>query len=1276
MSSKKTTRQELKKKVAIIKKSIAKEKERELTEEELLFGKDEPEVALEKPIPKETVPIESKKPSKSGPSQLQLLREKLKRDKVIQDRELMKVKPIEKKYIFTGKIPRDRYKEEELRRSFFRTLLTLTVNDSKQILVSLDDFSHKKNASRSREGFIGKITKRLTVPLILEFAKEFTETPEFPKEYTPNPQNGIMSYIFLDDFIKFHTTDEELPSPEDINEHQKLVHFFKELYILRKLDYKNLKERITEFITENNPNNETLKLLEDLYDLGLPTDYEGVTSTILIESYISNFFKVKNVTEEIEESDIIKENDNIKSDIDENDEIFGSDITDEKNTGLIESIDINEITLMENYKKMKHIPEKVEELKKKLYAKRLDEYDDDLFGENIIIPKKIIPKAEREKKLKTKEIIPISHWDNEEVIDTNLYRVDDINSNKYQYDEDKLMGISQRLKNKEKLDDIISSKKIVTVPDDEYFYMKNKKCIDFYLSYAWLPYRVTNMWVQPIQPTNPEDDIFYNSEDTFTYKEDNTDNIGELFYKPTDFFVNAQCGIYRNDRRQDGNILYIKNSEKNEVGFKILFEMNENYRSQDENLFQIGKKYKIQDESVFNKENKLFKKIFGKISSKIEDFGNRTVSFFGIHDTIVLKGLLRENIISTLIFPQNKKEKMIDEIITFFYDDYKDKKLSELFMAFASFLAKFNNNIISFSSILKDRLSSGFYTSTELISKNIEDLIVEVFLDKNRIENESLKIYKHLEISVKNIYDIILHTFYYSINIEEKITPLYIKENIDIEIDRNRLGDICSTIDNPYKLYIIKIKEKYICFDLENIDDDLQKYKFEGIDISDDDILKMRQMSEKVYSLKNAKNEESSIIDITPTKAKNDKELYLDLLIREVLDDILELEEGLGIKGEKYYTITKDPEADFEEQLEAEVKLKEYCEYCDTEINDDSSLKSIMRHKDGSRIVNFCNTICFEQIENWPKFKSKKDALIEVKKIKLGPKKPYTVPGRKTLIGKGKEFFPDTFDCAICKIKVNVPDGDFPQVKYGKHVCKKCYDGLSDNKAYLNILKTEEKYANIENKKCAFCGKDILGKTWRSGTWTVNGKEQILHFDSYDHFINYFNDVRYETTDEYKKAKKKMDKTKKDESCECDSEKNIIKNNCPSDHKPLCMPKKDLDGKHNGYSCICIKSKKQPKKRGKMQALKYPIKAKDFDNPEEIRVNRNLIQKGNIDPFPTGFTLNKKKVIKKAHKEMDVNKILNEGDSDNDEDSDNKEYSDGDNDEENNTVIISDDEEY
>jgi hypothetical protein len=511
----------------------------------------------------------------------------------------------------------------------------------------------------------------------------------------------------------------------------------------------------------------------------------------------------------------------------------------------------------------------------------------------------------------------------------------------------------------ENLQDVSRMKTIdipVAADGDMRKYMKSadNKCLAFYRASGWLDKPFEKIWISPSSDSIEPEKYYISTE----VKEIN----GKNFYRASLDFIISQCTFFgkRSDRYYDSNgYLVVNNKTEKTLKFQVYFELP-------------GGELIKGTQELLDRENELYKESKGGVQKVITTAVNRTLNSLSRSDLQIVRNIMEEQV-KSYIPAFNEPKKLAD----IFVEKNGKNSLSFLFREFAAFLSMFSGELREISQVFNERVKVNYYSPTELSVITVENVLPEVFLDgKVKPEDKNI-IRRYLQIQVENIYMEMVYSYYYILHPEARRSYITGITSLDYSADKNALKNICmndiSGID-PFAIYFFKKDSgEYYCFNLNDLDNQLSKFT-EPIP---EDI--KREMYEKRDIIKKSYENIPKHISIETEKVQTEEELKIssmtDLLLSTVMNDILDCEEEIGKKGERYSNLLKRGKK-LPRGVNLQERIDKICEYCKKAITTDSPLSSVIKRKEGSVIVKFCDTHCFESMEKWPRNRGKKDKIL------------------------------------------------------------------------------------------------------------------------------------------------------------------------------------------------------------------------------------------------------------------------------------------------------------
>lgn len=457
-------------------------------------------------------------------------------------------------------------------------------------------------------------------------------------------------------------------------------------------------------------------------------------------------------------------------------------------------------------------------------------------------------------------------------------------------------------------------------------------CYNIQISLPWIKGKVKNVWLQAPEGESINMD--------YVNKHEKIDNIeGKPMYKAGRSFYQLQCNYNSNRRHQNGYVLTSYDRNNKPVRFVVLYEMDTN-REDD--------KWVYQDEAIFQ--------------AQIEYYRNRVVN------TISQLGKIRSEIVSEDIRRYAQRH-LQSELSGYISDPNYIAKIEESIFSKHKDVDKYLNaisGIVVFmrdwnKSVFKERVRSLYYQPEVLADLSLEEKLPEVFENTNitdlQQQHTEQQINEMIRQDTDNILRVIIRTRFpgraptrptfaipVQLPVRTNMTPICVD-------DMKRLG-----IPDVNIIYYTDIDKKTYCFDVFELKNEFENGNFinqyTGNKFSDEFISKVFRFDPYTVSISETNDDEKplSLTKIPMTILAPD-------FLQKVIDDIERMENNM-------VNDAKD------KILEAEISGKSYdtseiCEYCHKYVNNGKGYKTIIRRDNEYELVRFCNTKCFEGVEEW-----------------------------------------------------------------------------------------------------------------------------------------------------------------------------------------------------------------------------------------------------------------------------------------------------------------------
>lgn len=573
------------------------------------------------------------------------------------------------------------------------------------------------------------------------------------------------------------------------------------------------------------------------------------------------------------------------------------------------------------------------------------------------------------------------------------------------------------------------------------------KCMELYHNYDWIDGNVTGVWLSSDKNTQPDKNYIYD----VSIEED-----GHLWYQANRKFVAIQCDPNRKKRQKDDILIISNNDKtiKFKIGYTIVGDNKNKYKThliEKEGGEPVSRTFVVQDEEMFRREKLFFRK--SKLT-EIDHINDILKSQVTEHSLETVQQLLSKKFLS--IAPMKKDYGVVHfehkTLSSLKHTDKKDAKKAIDIMK-SQISKKFVDSNTPYMQILMNTLHKSPNQTKEDLYTKVANIIVymnipEAKTFRKNIENEYYlpdilatlspsekfpEIFQDPTVSTKDQEQI-------SARIDNQIRK-FVKGMGSTEYNRNNSTRRAPTVQSPSYTHSIKTNKRLnacenkarvkgvpeteivyykengniYCFSVEElynrflIEEDVtnpetgnqfdinfvtrfgQLYNKK---LSDDGLLTSFFQKKYGFDLTEAVEEK---INLDTIKSK------LPIIAPDLWDvvgkDIAELEDQLSNENpadgdeidEDRDEERRDADVESGVREDRDIDEKDACEYCRNHLSDDS-IKSIIFHDNESRIIKFCSFKCFENKNDWDKFKIKKTK----KAKKLKKKKVHTSVDNKT----------------------------------------------------------------------------------------------------------------------------------------------------------------------------------------------------------------------------------------------------------------------------------------
>ena len=536
------------------------------------------------------------------------------------------------------------------------------------------------------------------------------------------------------------------------------------------------------------------------------------------------------------------------------------------------------------------------------------------------------------------------------------------------------------------------------------------KCMKKFNTFEWIKGKVTGVWLQD----NEEE------ENEYIFKNISIEEDGLIWYQANKKFFALQCNSYKKDRVQNGDVLtsYTQTGKKVKfmVGYTIVGYQYEDGKHKTRTHMvdtKEGKKVQrtfiIQDEALFNKEKEFTRLVNQSDMSRVQDILNSSVTettadgvmkslSTSLMEIAPMKsdyGIITLN--SRGVKTVNYNTPYMQILMSTLRDAYEQTN-KELFTKAASLLVFLN---IPESKTFRNNIANEYYLPDILATLSSAEKFPEAFQDPNasgkfldeltaNINNKIFKMVRgfadyHIQdpTNIKRT-DYSFTDFSRSIKTSKRLNACSNKDRVkgaseEEIIYYNENGTIyCFTVNELYNQLLIEGNldnpETGKPFDISFVKRFGELYNKK---LSEDGLL--TGYFQKKYGF--------DMEELIKNKEKKDTiKSYQNIIGKNLWDiigkDLAELEDQLSNENpgdgdeidENRDEEKRDEDVKKGVRETIEIDEKDACVYCKNHLSDDS-IKSIILHGDQSRIVKFCSFKCFENKNDWDKFKKVKKAV-------------------------------------------------------------------------------------------------------------------------------------------------------------------------------------------------------------------------------------------------------------------------------------------------------------
>jgi hypothetical protein len=546
------------------------------------------------------------------------------------------------------------------------------------------------------------------------------------------------------------------------------------------------------------------------------------------------------------------------------------------------------------------------------------------------------------------------------------------------------------------------------------------KCMQEHNRFKWIDGKVTGVWLS--SPTGKTPKSTYIHKDIWI-KED-----GHKWYQANKKFFVLQCNMYKNKRNQKGDVLTCFTQEGKPVQFKVGYTVigytygkhKYNVRThmvESEDGKKVRRTFIIQDEVMFRKEKQEIRRNNQSRYDAINDILNDLVTENSIEKVtkLISNSLLKISPMKKdygIITFQNGI-KYIDpntpymQILVSTLESGPEQTNRELFTKTANLLVYLD---LPQAKMFRKNIEMEYYLPDILTSLSPKEKFPEAFENPELTERGINQITTKINNEIYKIVNSIAEQIYneqYPTQRSPTISRSYYDYNKYFKT--NKRLSACANKDrvknvDPEKIVYYKEDNKIYCFTIDELYEQFIDGDITNPETGKDFNLKFVQRFDQLYNkhlssdgfITNYFQEKYGfdIDELVEEKENQDTiKRYSPQIASDLWDiigkDIEELEDELS--NEKPGDGDEIDEKREEERREIEVKEgirdsveideNDTCIYCQKHLSDDS-IKTIIKHDDESRIIKFCSFKCFENKNDWKKFKKKKKKEKEKEKKK------------------------------------------------------------------------------------------------------------------------------------------------------------------------------------------------------------------------------------------------------------------------------------------------------
>jgi hypothetical protein len=465
--------------------------------------------------------------------------------------------------------------------------------------------------------------------------------------------------------------------------------------------------------------------------------------------------------------------------------------------------------------------------------------------------------------------------------------------------------------------------------------MPDAMCLSLQQRVAWMEHpSVKQIWI-----TNPPN---LGVEEKYVHKNESVTKDDLIWYKANKKYLELQCDNRSNKRKQNGNILTCYNDNDEPVRFMVGYEM-------------VNKTFVYQDEAVFEKQLNFFKRRNMSVNDSITEILSQPVS-----ETARQVG--KEKMERELL-PVVNDEEYVKQVEQHIYN--KSHATSRAYFEDIVNITNFLESWTAAYPTFRERLAGKYYKPAILGQLTIEEKLPEIF------DNPAVSVLDQSRaFAVLSSEEHIVRDMAYSVY--KRLNPTRSHRTGLVPAMPTGLGikaperpceqkDLFTGIPEKDLVYYEDVGGRTFCFSIPQLLEQFAKEDYEN--------MYTHQPFDEKFVTK-IKHYSTDIIEEDSGKALADlmqEENIAPGLLDKVRVDLKRLQQNMidDYEGEDFFAEDTDPKR---------AKQQEHvCEYCNKYVNPDSGYRTILKDGKNYRVVDFCSTNCFAQVD-WPDSDSDSDS--------------------------------------------------------------------------------------------------------------------------------------------------------------------------------------------------------------------------------------------------------------------------------------------------------------